>query len=517
MELCGSILETMATLVIVTDVEGQVVLFNRACEELTGYRFEEIKGAVIWERLIPESELEGVLEVFEELRGGENRGRIENSWLTREGERRQIEWSNSVLKNEGGAVEFVISTGVDITERRAAEERERALLQTKVANQMRLSEEISSGIVDLSADGIITIGSDQRIRQFNRGAEEIFGFSAVEVLGESVNILLPEAARQAHPEQVTGFAGSSIPARRMGERGTIFGRRRNGEIFPAEASISKQKVNGEWLFTAVLRDVTEQQRAAEELQRANRELKRSNDDLEHFAAVASHDLQEPLRKIQAFGDRLESRYAEHLPERGKDYLQRMQSAAKRMSELIQDLLAFSRVTTRAKPFEPVALQAIVERVVEDLEVQIEQAEGEVKIQELPTIDADPMQMQLLFQNLISNGLKFHHPEQSPRVEVWAEELEVEGAPWVKLVVADEGVGFDEKYLDRIFDVFQRLQGRGVYEGTGIGLAIVRKIVERHHGSLTAQSRPGEGAQFIIELPKEQEELASDEESDDGRE
>lgn len=503
--LFETVMETIAALVVVFDAEGQVVLFNRACEALTGYGAEEIKGKKIWEILIPREERAEVERVFLELVAGDFPMHFENAWMTRDGERRRIGWSNSALLGEDGAVRYVIGTGLDVTEQREAEAQARSEAMRRAAElareSSRVSESIFTGIVDLSADGIISVDSAQRIRLFNQGAVEIFGYETMEILGESLERLLPEFARRGHSEHVLGFQQTEKPSRRMGERGQIYGRRKNGEVFPAEASISKQKVDGEWVFTAVIRDVTEQRRAEEELERRNEELRRSNEDLEHFASVASHDLQEPLRKIQAFGERLESRYGDGLPERGQDYLRRMQNAAGRMSTLIQDLLAFSRVTTRAQPFERIDLDEVVARVLSDLEVQIERSEGQVVVGELGRIDADPLQMRLLFQNLISNALKFRRAEEAPRVVVEG----MRDGEQIELRVRDNGVGFEEKYLDRIFDVFQRLHGRGTYEGTGMGLAIARKIVERHGGEITARSVPGEGATFVIILPIEQPE------------
>jgi signal transduction histidine kinase len=234
------------------------------------------------------------------------------------------------------------------------------------------------------------------------------------------------------------------------------------------------------------------------------ELQRSNRELQDFASVASHDLQEPLRKVQAFGDRLKARYGDSLPPEGQDYLARMQDAAGRMSTLINDLLTFSRVTTRAQPFTSVALEDVVHTVVGDLDARLTDTGGIVQVGPLPVIQADPTQMRQLFQNLIANGLKFHQPDVPPRVEVTAQTLpgdsQADWGPWVQVTVADNGIGFDEKYLDRIFTIFQRLHGRGEYEGTGIGLAVCRKIVERHGGTITARSSPGEGATFIVELP-----------------
>jgi len=234
-------------------------------------------------------------------------------------------------------------------------------------------------------------------------------------------------------------------------------------------------------------------------------LQQSNRELEDFAYVASHDLQEPLRKIQAFGDRLKVRYGEVLTGEGIDYLNRMQSAAGRMQALINDLLAFSRVTTKAQPFTPVDLTVVAREVVHDLEVRIHQAGGEVVVGELPTVEADSMQMRQLLQNLVSNGLKFHRPDVPPHVELSGSVL----AGRAQIVVRDNGIGFDEKYADRIFTMFERLHARSAYEGTGIGLAICRKIANRHGGDVTARSNPGQGATFIVTLPLTHESRSAD--------
>ena len=247
-----------------------------------------------------------------------------------------------------------------------------------------------------------------------------------------------------------------------------------------------------------------------ELSASTEALMRSNRELEQFASVASHDLQEPLRKIQAFGDRLQDRSGDQLTEQGKDYLDRILSSASRMRRLIDDLLSFSRVATKAQPFVLTDLGTLLTEVVSDLEGRLQQTEGHVEVGELPALEADPMQMQQLFQNLIANGLKFHRPGIPPVVQVQgrvtAETVNMDGVGPVRMVeltVQDNGIGFEEIYLDRIFNVFQRLHGRNEYEGTGMGLAISRKIVERHGGTITAKSKLGEGAIFVIHLPLQQ--------------
>lgn len=261
-----------------------------------------------------------------------------------------------------------------------------------------------------------------------------------------------------------------------------------------------------------LRDeVIERRRAEETAQQFAAELQRSNRELEQFASVASHDLQEPLRKIQAFGDRLQSKFQSDLPAQAQDYLTRMLISATRMRNLIDDLLAYSRVTTKTQPFIRVDLREVGVEVSSDLEGRLQQTGGRIKIGEMPQIEADPVQMRQLLQNLIGNGLKFQKPNVPPVVEVSGRILPVPPSPGVipsvglqcEITVQDNGIGFEQVYADRIFELFQRLHSREVYEGTGMGLAICRKIVDRHGGGITVESSPGQGARFVVRLPVHQ--------------
>lgn len=226
-------------------------------------------------------------------------------------------------------------------------------------------------------------------------------------------------------------------------------------------------------------------------------LKRSNRDLQDFAYVASHDLQEPLRKVIAFGDRLVDKYGDVLDETGRDYLARMQNATHRMQNLINDLLAFSRVTTKGQPFTRVDLQVVAKEVITDLAYRIEETGGLVEVGDLPVINADATQMRQLFQNFIGNALKFHNDNEAPIVKISGMPM---GNQNCQIVIEDNGIGFDPQFADSIFQPFQRLHGRGEYEGSGIGLAICRRIAERHGGKIVAKSTPSEGATFIITLP-----------------
>jgi light-regulated signal transduction histidine kinase (bacteriophytochrome) len=239
--------------------------------------------------------------------------------------------------------------------------------------------------------------------------------------------------------------------------------------------------------------------------------------------VASHDLQEPLRKIQAFGDRLKLKCEAVNLEEGRDYLERMQSASARMQTLIKDLLTFSRIIRASQPFTTVDLAIVTREVLGDLEHRIEKSKARVEVGTLPRIEADPTQMRQLLQNLIGNALKFQPPEASPLVKIDAklatrDQIREEGIfpnppptadPEDKLcvvMVEDNGIGFEEQYLEKIFAVFQRLHGRSEYEGTGVGLAVCRRITDRHGGIITATSKPGQGSTFVVILPMQQPEV-----------
>lgn len=248
--------------------------------------------------------------------------------------------------------------------------------------------------------------------------------------------------------------------------------------------------------TALRTEVEERRRAEEREVAAAQELRRSNAELEQFAYVASHDLQEPLRKIQAFGDLLHSKHAAALPEEAKGYVRKMQTSAGRMSRLIDDLLAYSRVTTHTRPFTRVDLGTTVKDVLEDLELRTAKAGGRIEVGPLPVIDGDPGQLRQLFQNLIGNALKFHRRDVPPVVRVAAEPA---AGGW-EVRVEDNGIGFEDRHRERIFQVFQRLHGRDEFDGTGVGLAICKKIAERHGGGIDARGRPGEGATFVVSFP-----------------
>jgi signal transduction histidine kinase len=264
---------------------------------------------------------------------------------------------------------------------------------------------------------------------------------------------------------------------------------------------------------ALTAEIAERRRVADELEKKSKALKayserleQSNQELQDFVFVASHDLQEPLRKIQTFADLVTSRCSDSLDPQGKDYIRRMQTAAKRMRGLIRGALEYSRSAEKSEFFHRIELVKPVQEAMADLKLLIEETDAAIEVGKLPTIEADDGLMRRLFQNLIGNSLKFRRSDKRPVIKIYGEECSPptsNGQAFCRIVVEDNGIGFDEVFLDRIFKAFQRLHGRDKYDGTGIGLAICKKVVESHHGDITAKSVPGEGSSFIVTLPLKQ--------------
>jgi two-component system CheB/CheR fusion protein len=247
-----------------------------------------------------------------------------------------------------------------------------------------------------------------------------------------------------------------------------------------------------------------------ELQKANAELEASNTELLQFASVASHDLKEPLRKIHIFSNLVKDRYSASM-DGAADYIERIISASARMTKLINDLLTFTRLSNNAS-FENVSLNRLVDEVMSDLELAISEKHAIIEVDDLPKIDAITGQIRQVFQNIISNALKFAKKDERPRIKITCEivdrcaiDAKKDGrGDFVRIVIKDNGIGFDDQYSEKIFTIFQRLHTKEQYEGTGIGLAITRKIIEKHKGVITATGKEGEGARFVIILPLKQE-------------
>jgi PAS domain S-box-containing protein len=381
-----------------------------------------------------------------------------------------------------------------------------SMLEAEIAERTRAEEMArrQADLIELSHDAIFVRDLESKILFWSLGAEETYGWTKAEAEGKVSHSFLKTQWPVPFDEHMTvltregRWEGELVHTRKDGSTLTVLSRH----------VLQRDKTGGPGAILEINIDITERKRAEDETKIYAAQLEASNRELQDFAFIASHDLQEPLRKIQAFGDQLKTDCGAALGAEGADFLSRMQNAAARMQALIHALLNYSRVTTKTRPFMATDLAVAAREATGNLEASIRETGGHVAIGELATIDADPIQMVQLFQNLIGNALKFHGEEKPVvRVHGLPADKDIGGARagdrGYIIFVEDNGIGFDEKYLDRIFTPFQRLHGRGVYGGTGIGLAICRKIVDRHNGSITARSARGKGTTFIVGLPMKQ--------------
>ena len=370
-------------------------------------------------------------------------------------------------------------------------------MKEAVQDMMSAARELSNIRQALDQAAIVAI-TDQagNITHVNDKFCEISQYSREELLGKNHRII----NSGHHPKEFFTEMWKTISSGKYWEN-EVCNRAKDGSLYWVNTTIAPflNEQGKPYQYVSIRYEITRRKKAEEQLRVMVGRLEHSNRELQDFASVAAHDLQEPLRKIQTFGDRLKTKFGPELSEEGNDYLGRMLSSAGRMRKLIDDLLTYSRVTSKGNPFQVVELSSLLKDVLSDLEVRIEQCGGKVEVDQLPALDADPSQMRQLFQNLIANGLKFHRPGVPPIISIKAKVYRDQ----CELSVTDNGIGFDEKYLDRIFTIFQRLHGRQEYEGTGVGLAVCRRIVERHGGTITAKSTLGEGANFLVKLPMKQ--------------
>ena len=555
-----AILDSANYAIISTTPDGIIRTFNAAAQRLLGYTAEEVVGKVTplvlhdYQEVVQRAqefteELGLAIEPgFESFVAKTRMGKIdEREWtyIRKDGSRFPVLLSITAVRDLEGNITGFLGIGHDITERQQAEaelqrQHRRSQLFTEITLKIRQSLQLED-ILQTTVTEVQKILQVDRVllyRVWPNGtgctvteavqpglptilglsfAEEVFPLKyqelyrqgqvrAIADVEEAYAEMTPCLLEFLHPWGVK--AKLIVPILLSGQLW--------GLLIAHHCASPRPWTSFE---TELLQQLSEQiglaLAQAQLLERETRqrlELARSNAELQEFAYVASHDLQEPLRKIQAFGDRLQVKYSEVLTEQGRDYLQRMQNAAQRMQALINDLLTLSRVTTRALPFVTTKLTQVVQEVLSDLEVSIQKADGRIEVGELPILEADPIQMRQLLQNLIGNALKFYREEEPPVIKIYSRPLtdweqrpaqELNRIERCQIFIEDNGIGFDEKYLDRIFNAFQRLHSRSEYEGTGMGLAICRKIVERHDGTITAQSLPSRGATFIITLPLQQ--------------
>lgn len=425
-------------------------------------------------------------------------------------EKEKVIWSRGVVTYKDGKPFNMKGTIMDITAKY------NMIRNLELLNEeLQKSEERYHKMIDEVQDyAILLLGPDGEIQNWNKGAEKIKGYKGKEIIGKNFRIFYSEEDRKTKlPERLIQTAREKGKAAAEGWR-----IRKDGSSFWGSIVITALHDDADNIigFTKVTRDLTERKSAedkllnyAMQLDEKNKELERSNKELSSFSYVASHDLQEPLRKIQTFGNRILEKEFQHLSETGQDIFKRMVSASERMQKLIEDLLAFSRTHTYTQNFEPVDLNVILEEVESLQKEVIEEKKVTIKSDTLPVINGIPFQMQQLFENLIGNSIKYCDPTVSPSIKITSEIIDADAMKehadaadkkYYRISITDNGIGFDQKHAVKIFEIFQRLHGRSEYPGTGIGLAICKKIVENHHGFIEAKSKEGAGATFNIYLP-----------------
>ena len=479
--------------IVFVDLEGHIEEMNQAYLDLVGYDRDEISTHT-YQDLTPEKWRAGEAEIIEMQvmqRGFSDE--YEKEYVRKDGSIAPISLRTILVRDLDGRPIRYMGIVRDITELKEKEE------------ALRASEKRYRSLFDLSHDGVVFVGLDGPIEEANDAYLDMVGYDLDELIGVTYQQLTPTrwAAMEAE------IVDQQLMSRGYTDEYEKEYIRKEGSIFPVavRSILVRDEAGTPVRIMGIVRDITEQKEAKEALERHALDLARSNEELEQFAYVASHDLQEPLRKIRAFGALLADEKQESLDEEGRQYIDFMTDAAARMQTLVSDLLALSRVTTAAQPFEDLPLSDVFDTVLSDLSVSLDEAEGHVEIAEAPTIEADRTQMDQLFRNLIGNALKFRKPGIAPRVTVRmaaeSKPLPAIPGPAHTIVVADNGIGFEPSQGSKLFQPFKRLHARHQYEGAGIGLAICEKIVLRHHGRITATGTPGEGATFTVTLPRRQ--------------
>ncbi len=446
----------------IAGTDGYFKRLNPSFERILGWSTEELLERPFVDFIHPE-DMEATIREVGRLAEGLPTISFENRYRCADGTYRHLRWTAHPDPETG----LLYALARDDTGLLAARDRFRIALEA-------------------SPTAMIMVDDDGRIVMVNHAAEGLFGYENDDLVGERVEVLVPESYREGHPALRAGFAGEG--ARPMGVGRDLMARRNGGAEFPVEIGLNPiRTAEGSFVLAAVV-DLTERVRAARELERSNREL-------EHFASVASHDLQEPLRMVAGYMRLLDQRHAGELDASAREYIRYAVEGTARMQALIEGLLTYARVQRGQTGLEPTSLDDAVEWAVSNLQAAIEESGAALAIDPLPVVDGDATQLGQLFQNLIGNAIKFRGDDPL-QLEISAVEQDGE---WL-LAVADNGIGIDDESRERVFEIFQRLHDRAEYEGTGIGLAVCRRIVERHGGRIWLESAPGGGTRVCFTLP-----------------
>ena len=477
------LLEAAPDAMVVVNQAGEIVLLNVQAEKQFGYRRDELVGQKV-KNIIPKGFAERL--VADGLRSAEDAlaqqigTGIELTGRRKNGSEFPIEIMLSPLESTEGIL--VTAAIRDISVRKAAE---------KHLAQM---EGRYRGLLEAAPDAMVVVNQAGEIVLLNVQAEKQFGYRRDELVGQKVKNIIPEGFAERLLADALRSAEDAL-AQQIGTGIELNGRRKNGSEFPIEIMLSPLESAEGILVTAAVRDITMRKKAEAHLLQKVEELNRSNEELEQFAYIASHDLQEPLRMVASYTQLLSRRYKGKLDSNADEFISFAVDGASRMQRLIKDLLAYSRVGTRAKDLFDTSSEEALQQALINLRGAVEESGAQVTHDPLPIVVADEMQLIQLFQNLVGNAIKYQNPG-TPRVHISAAR---DGEKRWTFSVRDNGLGIDSQYFERIFGMFQRLHKREEFEGTGVGLAICKKIVERHGGSISVKSELGHGSTFSFAL------------------
>ena len=476
------LLESATDAMIIIDTEGRIVVANPTIEQLFGYPRQELIGESM-EILLPERVRKmhhfHLTDYFVHPHARAMGADMELLGLRQDGSEFPVDVSLSPLKTEQGLL--VMATIHDITRRKQAEE------------ALRESESRMRAIFDTAVDGIVTINERGIIERFNPAAERLFGYTEAEVTGKNVSMLMPAPYHEAHHGYLAHYVQTG-EKKIIGIGREVVGQRKDGTTFPMDLAVGEMRLGERRMFTGTVRDISKRKQAEEQQALLMHELESANEELKNFGYVVSHDLKAPLRAIGSLADWISTDYADKFDDEGREHMRLLISRVHRMDSLIDGILQYSRVGRMKEVSVAVELDRLVREVIdllappENITVTIENS--------LPTVMVERTRIQQVFQNLLSNAIKYmNKPEGEIRIACIAE-----GRQW-KFSIADNGPGIDRQHFERIFQLFQTLAPRDRVESTGVGLALVKKIVEMYGGRVWVKSTVGQGSAFLFTLPR----------------
>ncbi len=480
---------------VMVDGEGTIVLVNARMEETFGYKRDELIGQPVDLFLPTQMRPQHVRDRTEFMRNprvyemGQGRDLFA---VHKSGRQIPVEVGLTPVETESGMC--VLATVVDISERKRAEEEAK-----KQTEMIAAAERQMRHVFEASTSGMVMVDERGTIILVNERMEQTFGYSRDELIGQPVEIFLPA---EMHPQHVRDRAEFMHSPRvyEMGRGRDLYAVHKSGQQIPVEVGLTPVETDSGMCVLATVIDITERKLAQDELEQTNDALRRSNEELEQFAYIASHDLQEPLRMVSSYTQLLERRYRDHLDDDAREFIKYSVDGAKQMQSLIQDLLQYSLLSKDSIKLVYFDMNTTFDSALKNLKLLIDESNAEVKCEDLPYVYGDRSSIQQLLQNLLGNAIKYRDANRPVKVHVTARKQD----DGYVFCVKDNGIGIDNQYFDRIFLIFKRLHTKEAYSGSGIGLAVCKRIVEWHGGRIWLQSTPGEGSSFFFYLPERAE-------------